>query len=75
MTTAAHVVGTANWANAEIGANTVRRRPFLPVLRGGYGRAFADNLVCAGNAIDECNAHPSWGRSLIYTGFAFGQAF
>jgi len=71
----AHLVGTANWANAEIGGEY--RWPGGLSFRyfGGYGRAFADDLVCAGDAIDECNAHPSWGRSLIYTGFAFGQAF
>jgi hypothetical protein len=71
----AHRVGTANWANAEIGGEY--RWPGGLSFRyfGGYGRAFADNLVCAGDAIDECNAHPSWGRSLVYTGFAFGQAF
>jgi hypothetical protein len=71
----AYLTGTANWANVEIGGeyrwiNGISFRYF-----GGYGRTFADDLSCTGNAIDECNAHPSWGRSLTYTGFALGQAF
>ena len=71
----AHRVGTANWANAEIGGES--RWPGGLSFRyfGGYGRAFADDLACAGDAIDQCNANPSWGRSLAYTGFAVGQAF
>jgi hypothetical protein len=73
--TCAHLTGTANWANAEIGGeyrwiNGISFRYF-----GGYGRAFAGDLVCAGNAIDQCNADPNPGRTLIYTGFALGQAF
>jgi hypothetical protein len=71
----AHRAGMANWVNAEIGGEY--RWPGGLSFRyfGGYGRAFADNLACAGNAIDECDAHPDLGRSLVYTGFAFGQAF
>ena len=70
----AYRTGTANWANVEVGGEY--RWPGGLSIRyfGGYGQAFADDLVCVG-AQDQCAAYPGGGRSLAYTGLAVGQAF
>jgi hypothetical protein len=70
----AYRTGTANWANVEIGGEYRWPEGLSVRYFGGYGQAFADNLVCVG-AQEQCAAHPGGGRSLVYTGLAVGQAF
>jgi hypothetical protein len=72
----ASISGTPTWANTEVGGvyrwcGGISFRYF-----GGFGHTIAGSLACEGAAADQCVAtHSASGLDIVYTGFAFGQAF
>ncbi len=72
----AQISGTPVWANTEIGGVYRWHDGLSFKYFGGFGRTVAGDLACAGDAYDQCVAsHSASGLKIIYTGFAFGQAF
>jgi hypothetical protein len=72
----ASISGTPTWVNTEVGGIYRWSGGISFKYFGGFGRTVAGELICGGGAADQCVAsHSASGLEIIYTGFAFGQAF